>query len=281
MSYPETLSADVVKAIVRIKDDIWKKDHLSDEFPNTLLRSDVLQLLEKYCTVIYYPLDEQSNNGFHITGIPDKNGTLKHFVFLNTNQTIEKQAFTAAHELGHIWQIDQYVSKTCNVALTPELTEQIMNRFSAEVLIPKEQFVLYFENKIKDYMTVDRHITKYNLLRVIVSLMWDFFAPRKAIILRGFETGFFSDSLTNNLLQSNENTENTVKSLIVEMGYSAFQVPSRRKWINGLGELLDEAESKNSVTPQKIDSMREKFNLHTIKADESIKEESLSLEKGC
>lgn len=53
MSYPETLSADVVKAIVRIKDDIWKKDHLSDEFPNTLLRSDVLQLLEKYCTVIY------------------------------------------------------------------------------------------------------------------------------------------------------------------------------------------------------------------------------------
>lgn len=63
-----------------------------EEFPNTLLRSDVLQLLEKYCTVIYYPLDEQSNNGFHVTGIPDKNGVLKHFVFLNTNQTIEKQA---------------------------------------------------------------------------------------------------------------------------------------------------------------------------------------------
>lgn len=280
MSYPETLSSDIVQAIVRAKDDKWKNDHLSEEFPNTLLRSDVLQLLEKYCTVIYYPLDEQSNNGFHVTGIPDKNGVLKHFVFLNTNQTIEKQAFTAAHELGHIWQIDQYVSKTCNVKLTPELTEQIMNRFAAEVLIPKQQFILCFESKIKDYMIGDCHITKYNLLRVIVSLMWEFFAPWKAIVLRGFETGFFSDSLTNDLLQSNESTVSTVNSLIVEMGYSSFQVPSRRKWINGLGELLDKAESKNSVTPQKIDSMREKFDLHTIKPDESIKEESISLEKG-
>ena len=84
------------------------------KFPNKLLREDVLDLLEDYCKVVYYPLEKEANNGFHVADIPDKDGNPLTFVFINTAQTLEKQIFTAAHELGHIWRVDDYVAEKCN-----------------------------------------------------------------------------------------------------------------------------------------------------------------------
>jgi len=103
------LSDIIVGHITHFINEKRESQILKTKFPNQLLREDVLDLLDMYCTVIYYPLENESNNGFHITGIPHKNGEEQHFVYINTSQTIEKQIFTAAHELGHIWEVDSYV----------------------------------------------------------------------------------------------------------------------------------------------------------------------------
>ena len=69
------LPEEIVAAIIECKNKKWEEDQLQTEFPNLLLREDVLELLDRYCTVIYYPLlDEKENNGFHITGILDIKG---------------------------------------------------------------------------------------------------------------------------------------------------------------------------------------------------------------
>ena len=56
-----------------------------------MLREDVLDLLDKFCTVVYFPLENEENNGFHMTGIPLADGSKHNFVFINTAQTISWQ----------------------------------------------------------------------------------------------------------------------------------------------------------------------------------------------
>ena len=80
----------------------FQEENLQSIFPNRLLREDVLDLLDRYCTVVYYPLENEENNGFRVKDIPFANGSCHDFVFINTAQTLEKHVFTAAHELGHI-----------------------------------------------------------------------------------------------------------------------------------------------------------------------------------
>lgn len=93
------LPQNVVEFIVQFILEKRQSVELITKFPNPILRSDVLELLDVYCTVVYYPKENESNNGFHVTGILDRLGNEKHFVYINTNQTIDKQIFTAAHEL--------------------------------------------------------------------------------------------------------------------------------------------------------------------------------------
>ena len=115
----------------------FQEENLHSMFPNRLLREDVLDLLDRYCTVVYYPLEEEENNGFRVKDIPFSDGSYHDFVFINTAQTLEKQAFTAAHELGHIWNVDRYVIEHCGIS--SELAEPIINRFAAVLLMPKEE----------------------------------------------------------------------------------------------------------------------------------------------
>ena len=61
------------------------------------------------CVVLYYPLEEESIDGCHIE--KPVNGHMEQFVFINSNNTRERQAFSAAHELGHIWQVDKRLEK--------------------------------------------------------------------------------------------------------------------------------------------------------------------------
>lgn len=46
--------------------------------------------------------------------------------------------WTAGHELGHVWKVDQYVKNNC--ANCSEDIETIIGKFTAELLMPKENF---------------------------------------------------------------------------------------------------------------------------------------------
>lgn len=73
-----------------------------------LVRDSIFNILEKYCTVLYYPLENEENDGCHVERLV--NNKVESFVFINTNKAVEKQVFTAAHELGHILKLDDYLS---------------------------------------------------------------------------------------------------------------------------------------------------------------------------
>lgn len=89
----------VVKAIKKIILDIKEKCIIK----NTAIRDSIFDILENECTVIYYPLENEKNRGFHIKKIVKNE--LKDFVYINTAKPIAEQIFAAAHEFGHIWEV--------------------------------------------------------------------------------------------------------------------------------------------------------------------------------
>ena len=259
------LSNQVETCIQELIDQTFQNEDLRNIFPNRLLREDVLDLLDRYCTVVYYPLEEEErNNGFRIKEIPFSDGSMHDFVFINTAQTLEKQAFTAAHELGHIWNIDQYVTERCS--LSSEYAEPIVNRFAAVLLMPEPEFRSAAQMQIDSYKNPgNESITYLNLVKIIVHLMNHFFAPFKAVTLRLVETGFFHRSdiepLLNEEVIPDDFLERLVQACISEFGYVKLKNPTRKKWIEGFSEMLDIAEKEHLVSENKINRMRERFEL--------------------
>ena len=66
---------------------------------NMIIKDDIFGILENHCTVVYYPIENEINCGFHTKRfVKDK---LEDFVYINTAKTVAEQVFAAAHELGH------------------------------------------------------------------------------------------------------------------------------------------------------------------------------------
>lgn len=275
------LSYDVEEIIKGFIDQKFKEEKLRDEFPNPLLRDDVLNILDKYCTLVYYPLEGgDRNNGFRLKDIPLADGTLQNFVFINTAQRMEKQVFTAAHELGHIWNVEEYVISEMKKLEkkfddTPENREQIVNRFAAVLLIPENEFKIAAHIGLRELGNEkNKSITYANLLKLIVVLMNQFFAPMKSIALRLVEFRFFSIDAVNKLLGMDdipqEEIDDYVDNLITELGFNERLKASNKKWIEGLPEKLEIAEKNNLVSKEKIKLMREKFGMKPISSVPSM-----------
>lgn len=244
-------------------------DSLEDCFPiNSCLREDVFEVLNRYCTVIYYPIEDQSNRGFHIREYLSHNGNEKDFVFINTSQTLEKQVFTAAHELGHIWKIDELVLQDVP-GVNRELSEAIINRFAAELLMPENSFraavavdVRQLDKKeVGNMIQVDLR----DMLKIVVKRMDQFRAPSGAVIRRLFELHIIPKDTMNILLGgghiAKEKIDDEVGRIIRENDYSSLRNPTKRKFIPGLAELLDKAAATHCVASSKINELRKKFEL--------------------
>lgn len=239
-----------------------KQDKLESLFPNRLLRDDVLSLLNNYCKVLYYPLPNESNNGFHITGIPDKNGKEYNFVYINTAQTIEKQAFTAAHELGHVWDVFKYI-----VDKLPELgnenEETIINRFAADLLMPNDLFVSIFNDKYKTHRSKDGSILLSDFLGLVADLMNLFFVPPKAVIYRLFELNYISEKTLDRMTcaLSDKIVLDYLRFILQEKGLNKFLNADNKIYIDGLADLLDKAEEEKLLSLKKINHLRHMFEL--------------------
>lgn len=135
---------------------------------------------------------------------------MKTFVFVNTAQTMKKQVFTAAHELGHIWNIDRYMIDKYPVKFNLPISdgdpweEQIINRFAAILLMPEDNFRTQFKDEISKY-TNNGKILVDDLLKFVVSLMVYFYAPFKAVVIRMLELKLVSDSIVDTLLNGSHN----------------------------------------------------------------------------
>ena len=201
-----------------------------------------------------------------MTDIPVIDDNKNHFVFINTAQTIEKQIFTAAHELGHVWNVDDYVlSQIDSIEDSSPNRELIINRFAAVLLMPDEHFRSAYQDELKKLVEPDRSITLLNVLKLVVLLMGQFFAPMKAVVLRFVELGYMKYESASILLGKGSLQpvviEQVKKKLVSDFGYLKFQKPTEKKWIEGLSELLDTAEQNQLVSQEKIIRMREAFDL--------------------
>lgn len=246
------------------------QNNLRTDFPNKLLRGDVLRLLDKFCTVVYYPIERESNNGFHVS-VPFLNGQMQDFVFINTAQTMEKQVFTAAHELGHIWNVDKTILSELKLEDTPQNQELVINRFAAVLLIPEDEFKAVLFTEVKKLSNGDGSVSLSNMYKLIVILMNFFFAPMKAIVLRMVELECLSLNDANLLLGRSETEGQSVTVLINqlcnELGFTELQNPSKKKWIDGLAEKLAIAEQEQLLPKEKIDYIRDAFDIQSFEPD--------------
>ena len=266
MNNLDILATEIGELITRFIENKFQEYDLHVLFPNPLLREDVIDILDKYCTVVYYPIQNESNNGFHITNMPFANGSQRNFVFINTAQTMEKQVFTAAHELGHIWKVDDFIlSKVNSLTDNQDTREHIINRFAAILLMPKVNFVESVYAALAQVGAAKQAMPINSVLEMIVVLMNQFFVPMKAVVLRMLELDIISSESAAILLGQKGIPESDITQLvsilIKEHGFQKFQVPSEKKWIDGLSEMLDTAEKNGVVPKRKIAAMRSAFDL--------------------
>ena len=130
-------------------------------FSNDAIKDGIFRLLEKHCTVVYYPLNNEKTRGFHVKRfVKDRR---EDFVFINTANPVSEQIFGAAHELGHVWEVANKILKEMpGQSFTPDEEEIVINRFAAELLMPQDIF---------------RHITKF--LRFTAEISKDFLRSTK------------------------------------------------------------------------------------------------------
>lgn len=273
----EKLSDEIVESIRLFIDKRMEELRNGGSFYNQVIREDILPLLDSQCTIIYYPSDdtEEDNNGFHKTY--RYHGENRHFVYINTSQDIEKQNFTAAHELGHVWKVDEHLKTELGVSINDDLNERIMNRFAAELMMPKKLFCAFFEKTFDDKVK-DGNLTIELLIQIITIIMNEFYVPYKSVIGRLYELGYMKESSARVLwdgtpLLTREDIINYSKKYSKEQGFTRLYSPDTKKHIAGLKEKLDNARQKSAAPEQWLLEFYSRFGLEASDTEDSLKTE--------
>jgi len=233
---------------------IKEKDLKKIGFFNKVLRDDIFHLLESQdCIVLYYPKDNENNNGFHVKH--PLRGELKKFVYINTAQLKETQIFAAAHELGHIWGIIEYMNEQgFDGDGEDDWDERIINRFAAELLMPKKEFIYFLKREFDRIKDQNNNMQIIDIISIITAIMNEFLTPFKSVVRRFFELEEMSKEIAQMLLDEYDDgiIREYSEKIAREQGYNRLykRPPDRLKHIDGLKEFLDKAKEKEAM-PEK------------------------------
>ena len=258
---------EVVNAIQDEIAEIRKKYVIN----NDIIRDDVFGILEKYCTVLYYPIEDEKNCGFHIKKIV--NDKQEEFVYINSAKTLEEQVFTAAHELGHIWNVAQHVWEATvqkgELCLQDE--EAITNRFAAELLMPTKIFRETFKEHLKNENMNIKSVTLGDLAKLIALQMNDYLVPYDAVRKRLHEADIITDAGRDFLKgkKIREYVTDAVEKYINEMNTRLGEKKATTT-ISGIRNLLEEAERKSSLDSYSIQKIKSDFNIEEVTTEEQI-----------
>jgi len=268
----EEIVSEIIKIVNRERDDLG--------ITNDIVRDDVFYLLDYHCIILYYPLASEDINGYHISKYI--NGEKKEFVFINTENTTEKQVFAAAHELGHILKVDETICNMFNLSYK-EYAEDIVNRFAAELLMPKGIFTKKLNWFLKNYNNGSDSLSTVRILELTVYLMNEFLVEYEAIIRRFFEINELKENEADILLKLKEanELEKILKTIAKTANYPRLFIRSRNKSMSELVESIGKAKVNNSITEEKINRLINRFEIvfgdisddnksdtYTLKADE-------------
>lgn len=242
-----------------------KRNELREKkkFVNPILREDIFDLLGECCTtVLYYPLHDDENDGFHIS--EPVGGQLCHFVYINTAKPLAKQVFAAAHELGHIWTSDE------DFDIEDSDNDALMNRFAAELLMPEDIFASMANEKLNELQIQDQpgKISEDNLFRVVAALMDEFYVPFQSVIRRLEELNFFDKRtcryIVEEIYEKGVGTQ-LLDDCVCEGGYSARPAtPDERKYMTGFSDMLNQMEERGLFAQEKVAKLREILDMRRV-----------------
>lgn len=259
----QALSKAVVEKIIELTDAELKEHGIVNE----IVRDDVFSVLDSHCIILYYPLPEDDINGYHINRMI--NDKPQEFVFINTANTTEKQVFAAAHELGHVLKVDEKIIKEFDLNSSTEISEKIINRFAAELLMPEKIFVDKADNILKTLNVKDR-ISIGNMVYLIVCLMNEFLVEFEAIVRRFNELKKISDASRELLLKLKNIPDfyDEITSLAKASNFTRLFIKSNNRSIKNLKELVDKANEKQTLTETKIKSILKTFEIKQVEIKE-------------
>lgn len=224
---------------------------------NEIIRDDVFAILKNECVVLYYALDDSKIEGCHV--IKPLNGRMEQFVFINTTKAIQEQTWTAAHELGHVWKVDSYVKEKLDQYDLD--SEDLANRFAAELLLPKKIFVKELNSKLQEYDYQGPRMYTEMMVRLVTYLMNYFCTPYKAIIRRFIELGYIEASAEQHFLNGFEEQKELYKRLIVENQYTRLETVNRAFSMASMEKDISLLEQSEVYSEKKIARLREMFHL--------------------
>ena len=255
------------QTITKSIEDLVEKIREENGIINRIIRDDVFSILQECdCTVLYFPLPNENSDGCSGCHLEKSvNGKCRQFVFINTANTRERQAFSAAHELGHIWRVDERIR---DMHPDKEIdTEDVVNQFAAELLMPRE----LFEIVIDDYLGKEGYsgpaMTVTQMVRLIAYLMNYFFVPYKAVVYRFNEIGRLDENSNELLLFFKDSS--LLDEIIKAEQFTRLGIVNNLKSMDNLPEYLMEAEKEGLFYQGKINNIRDDFDIKTI---EEIKE---------
>lgn len=271
----ERLPEDEVLAIREFIQTKLKELEAEGVHCNAVIREDILPLLDRYCVVLYFPTKDKGINGFHKTYTVD--GKEVEVVYINTAQYKEKQIFTAAHELGHIWRLDRWLEERLSITVDYDHGERIMNRFAAELLMPEELFGDYADKSIKAAYNEEGKLTVGNMVQAVTAMMNEFFVPYKSVVYRLYELELVPDDWISDIWLGKDAKRRKIltdhsKKVAQEQGYTRLYQPDtvQRKGIEDLRELLDKAAEQKALPEEWLNEFCQRFDFEMREQDGAL-----------
>lgn len=261
----------VVEAIKKIILDIKEKCIIK----NTAIRDSIFGILENECTVIYYPLENEKNRGFHIKKIVKNE--LKDFVYINTAKPIAEQIFAAAHEFGHIWKVADKVWNILGYEGKPteEEEEDITDWFAAELLMPTDEFRNAFFAHMNELGIKAGKVKLDEIVRVMVLQMNDFMVPYESVRRRLEEMDIMQKEAADYLLSKQEEALELV-AIFIKDSNTYLGNGTCVKTVSGIRTLIEYAESNENVDNYLLMKIKKEFDI----ADMPIAEEGFEIHIG-
>ena len=241
---------------------------------NMIIKDDIFGILEKHCTVVYYPIENEINCGFHTKRfVKDK---LEDFVYINTAKTVAEQVFAAAHELGHVWGVATQVWELAGEqgTLESKTEERIINRFAAELLMPTKEFRKTFLAHMEKLGLDTNKLRLVDLIRIMVLQMNDYMVPYESARRRVVETKIITQELGEALLKNEEAILPLVNAFSKDQNTMLDRVTAK-KTIPGLRNLLETAEKSGELSIYTINKIKRDFDIDDISGTEDIVEFSI------
>lgn len=255
--------------IVKLIPAVIEKVRTDYVLNNMIIKDDIFGILEKHCTVVYYPMENEKNCGFHTKRfVKDK---VEDFVYINTAKTIADQVFTAAHELGHVWGVATQVWEQSGEQgmLESKTEELIINRFAAELLMPTTEFGKTFFAHMEKLGLESNKLRLEDLIRVMVLQMNDYMVPYESVRRRTLETEIITIEVGDFLLKNEEVILPLVNAFSKDQNTMLDRVTAKRT-IPGLRHLLTLAEKNKDLSVYTINKIKKDFDIDDIRETNDI-----------